>query len=77
VLDLLVSHTEGAVLIEKEFKMFGPHRVLDFRMKQGKEEIKGRLIIVEGTLYKLTLAYPQAHSSDQQDNPFLNSFETS
>ncbi len=75
VLDLLVSHSEGGVLVEKEFGTFGPHRVLDFKMKQGKEEIRGRLIIVAGTLYKLTLAYPEKHAAEQQDNPFLNSFE--
>ncbi len=77
VLDLLVSHSEGAVLLDKEFKTFGPHRVLDFRLMQGKEEVKGRLIIVGGTLYKLTLGYPQAHATEQAENPFLDSFEVS
>jgi hypothetical protein len=77
VLDLIVSHTEGAVLIEKEFKALGPHRVLDFKIKQGKDEVKGRLIIVAGTLYKLTVVYPPSHASKLEDNLFLDSFEVS
>jgi uncharacterized RDD family membrane protein YckC len=77
VLDQMVKHMEGTELIEKEFKMYGSHRVLDFHMKQGKEQVKGRLIIVSGTLYKLTIAYPPSHAKEMQANPFLDSFEIS
>jgi hypothetical protein len=74
VLDVMVKHT-NAELIEKEFKASGGQRVLDFRMKQGEEEVKGRLIKVKGTLYKLTITYPSSHSAKMQGNPFLDSFE--
>ncbi len=77
VLDQMVKHLEGAQLIEKEFKMYGSHRVLDFRMSQEKEEMKGRLIIVGGTLYKLTIVYPPSHAKELEGNPFLDSFEIS
>lgn len=77
VLDQMVKHTPGSELIEKEFKMFGHHRVLDFRMKEGEDEVKGRLIIVGGTLYKLTISYPPSHSKELEGNPFLGSFELS
>ena len=77
VLDQMVKHTANSVLIEKEFKMYRNHRVLDFRMSQGKEEVKGRLIIVGGTLYKLTISYPPSHAKDLQENLFLDSFEVS
>ena len=77
VLDQLIQHTEGAELIEKEFKMYGSHRVLDFRLKEGKNEVKGRLIIVGGTLYRLTIAYPPSHAKELQGSPFLESFEIS
>ena len=53
------------------------NRVVDFRMKQGKEEIKGRLIIISGTLYKLTITYPPSHVNKVQDDLFLDSFEVS
>jgi hypothetical protein len=75
VLDQMVKHVADAELIEKEFKTIGSHRVLDFRMKQGKEEVKGRLIIVSGTLYKLTITYPPSHLKELEENPFLDSFE--
>ncbi len=77
VLDLMMHHTPGAELIEKEFKMLGSHRVLDFKMKQGKDEVKGRLIIVKGTLYRLTINYPPSHAKHIESNPFLDSFEAS
>jgi len=77
VLDQMVKYTEGSELIEKEFKTYGNYRVLDFRMKQGKEEVKGRLIIVGGTLYKLAIAYPPSHAKNLQENSFLDSFEVS
>lgn len=77
VLDVLVTHTDGGELIEKEFKKFSGHRVLDYRMKQGKEEVKGRLIIVGATLFKLSINYPPSHAEEMQQNPFLDSFETS
>ncbi len=77
VLEQMVKHTAGSMLMEKEFKTIGSHRVLDFRMKQGKEEIKGRLIIISGTLYKLTITYPPSHVNKVQDDLFLDSFEVS
>jgi hypothetical protein len=77
VLNQMVLHTPGAELIEKEFKTYGNRRVLDFRMKQGSEEIKGRLIIVKGTLYKLMITYPPSQAQEMQENLFFDSFEVS
>jgi uncharacterized RDD family membrane protein YckC len=77
VLDQLIKHTEGAKLIEQEFKMYGSQRVLDFRMKQDSDEVKGRLIIVSGTLYKLMIAYPPSKAEELRGDPFLDSFEIS
>ncbi len=75
VLDILVKHTDGGELIEKEFKKFSGHRVLDYRMKQGEEEVKGRLLIIGPTLYKLSINYPPSHAEKMKENPFLDSFE--
>lgn len=77
VLDLMVQHTEGAQLLDKQFTTHGNHRVLDYRMLQGKEEMHGRLIIVGRMLYKLTVTYPEAKAEDSQITPFLDSFEVS
>jgi RDD family len=75
VLDQLVKHTPNSVLLKKDFKMYNNHRVLDFHMSQGKGELEGRLIVVGGTLYKLTVLYPPSHSAETEKNLFLNSFE--
>ncbi len=76
VLDVMIKHTEGAELLEKDFKKFAGYRVLDYRMKQGaEEEVKGRLIIVGPILYKLSIIYPPSHADKIQENPFLDSFE--
>ena len=74
VLDQIIKHTPEAELIEKEFKMLGKHRVLDYQMKEGKEMTRARLIIVSGTLYRLTIVYPSSHEEPPQ-SPFLDSFE--
>jgi hypothetical protein len=77
VLDVMVQYTEESAIIEKEFKKFAGHRVLDFRMTQGQDEIKGRLIIIGATLYKLSIIYPPKLANEMQTNPFLDSFEAS
>jgi hypothetical protein len=75
VLGQIVKHTPDSVLLQKDFKMYKNHRVLDFHMSQGKNQLEGRLIIVGGTLYKLTILYPSSHSAELDKNLFLNSFE--
>jgi len=75
VLDVVVKYAEGAELLEKEFTVHQGLRALDFRMKQGDQEVKGRLIISGGILYKLTIEYPSALATEMQSNPFISSFE--
>jgi uncharacterized RDD family membrane protein YckC len=75
VLDAMVQHTKEAELIEKQFTMHQGYRALDFKMKQGEKEVKGRIIIVGGTLYKLTIDYPPSLATEMLDNPFIQSFE--
>jgi uncharacterized RDD family membrane protein YckC len=77
VLDIIVKHTDGAELLEKDFKKFSGYRVLDYRIKQGTEEIKGRLMIFGPTLYKLSIVYPPSQAEKMQKSPFLDSFEIS
>lgn len=74
VLDAMVKHMK-AELIEKQFIVHQGNRALDFRMKQGDSETRGRILIASGTLYKLTIDYPTSMSEEMQENPFLNSFE--
>lgn len=75
VLDVLVMHTKDAQLLEKQFTFHQGYRALDFRTRQGEMETKGRLIIVSGTLYKLTIDYPASLAEEVLGNPFIDSFE--
>lgn len=78
VLEVMIKYIEGVELLEKDFKKYAGHRVLDFRMKQGQnQEIKGRLIIVGPILYKLSIVYPSSQANKMQESPFLDSFEVS
>lgn len=77
VLDQIILHSSEVELIEKEFKMLGKHRVLDYRLNQGKDRVQARLIIVSGTLYRLMIVCPLSHEKELQQSPFLDSFEVS
>jgi uncharacterized RDD family membrane protein YckC len=76
-LDMMVKHMPATTLIEKKFTTHQSYRALDFRLKQGEKEVKGRLILVGTTLYKLTVTYPPSLEKELQDNPFLDSFDLS
>lgn len=75
VLDAMLKHIPGTELLEKNFTMHQGHRALDFRMKHDENEVKGRILIVSGVLYKLTIDYPPKMAAEMQENPFINSFE--
>lgn len=74
-LDALVKHTPNAVLAHREVTSHQSYRAMDFRLRQGGNEIKGRLIIVGTKLYKLTITYPISAAKEFEDNPFFNSFD--
>jgi uncharacterized RDD family membrane protein YckC len=76
-LTIVVKHMPDTTLLEKSFTTHQNHRALDFRLKQGDQEVKGRLIIVGMTLYKLTVTYPSDLEQELQENPFLESFDLS
>lgn len=77
VFDGLVVHTENVEVLQKDFSKFGRYRVLDYRLQQGDELMRGRLIIVSGILYKLTVTYPKSFAGELENDPFLDSFEVS
>lgn len=76
-LDIMVKYMPGTTIIEKKFSTHQTHRSLDFRLQQGEQQVKGRLILVGTTLYKLTVTYPPSLEQELQDNPFLDSFDLS
>ncbi len=72
---VVVEHMPEAELIEKKIVKHKNYPAMDFKLKQGDEEIEGRLILVGGTLYKLTVSYPPQTDREGQHETFLNSFE--
>jgi uncharacterized RDD family membrane protein YckC len=75
-LDLIVEHTPGSKIFGKTLTKHGNHRAIDFHMSQdGGEEVKGRLILVGMTLYRLTVVYPSDLAHQIQHQEFLDSFE--
>lgn len=74
-MDMIVSHTPDAKLVNQGLTKHKNLRALDFHMVQGDEEIKGRLILVGTTLFRLTAVYPPALAHQLQHQEFVNSFE--
>ncbi len=74
-MNAVIEHTEGAVLIEKKQVRHKNYPALNFRLKQGEEEIQGRLILVGSTLYKLTITCSPEERVEQDSDRFLNSFD--
>jgi len=74
-INVVAKNTPGAEVVDKKRVTHKSHQALDFRMKQGENEIFGRLIIVGTTLYKLTVTYPPSSGEQDQHDAFLSSFE--
>lgn len=72
---VVLQHMEGAEMIGKKIVKHKNYPAMDFQMKQGENEIEGRLVLVGGTLYKLTVSYPPGAAREMQHEAFLNSFE--
>lgn len=74
-MEQIYGHSPQAKLIDSKRVKHKNYPALDFRMKNGEDEIDGRLILVGSTLYKLTVTYPPKASRETQHEIFLNSFE--
>jgi uncharacterized RDD family membrane protein YckC len=74
-LDAIVKHLPNTALKSREFSYHQNQRSIDFLLKQGETEVKGRLIIVGTKLYKLTISYPASVSDKIEDSPFFSSFD--
>ncbi len=74
-IQVVLEHMPGAELVEKKIVKHKNYPAMDFRMKEGENEIEGRLILVGNTLYKLWVVYFPDTPKDQQHETFLGSFE--
>lgn len=74
-LSLIIEHSAGAELLSQSFTRHRAFKALDFHISQGSEEVRGRLILVGMTLYRLTMVYPPELAHQLQQEEFLNSFQ--
>jgi len=74
-MEVVRAHTPEAELLDTKRIKHKNYPAMDFQMKEGENEIEGRLILVGSTLYKLTVTYPPKAPREMQHETFLNSFE--
>jgi hypothetical protein len=73
-LDLIIKHTQEAVLLERSMITYQGLKAIDYRLKVGSKEVAGRLLICNNTLYKLNVEYPSGASNKVLKDDFLASF---
>ncbi len=74
-MNVVLEHMPGTELLEKKLVKHKNYPAMDFRLKEGENEIEGRLILVGNTLYRLMVVYYPDTPRDQQHNTFVHSFE--
>lgn len=74
-LDVIVTSTPESEVISKQFTKHKNFRALDYHMKEGQNEVKGRLVIVGARLYKLTVTYHPSVADYLKHEEFLQSFD--
>lgn len=76
-LKLISKHLTKGAIADKSLKKFKNLPALDFTMKKGNNELRGALILLDTTLYKIEIEFPP-ESKEAAENilpEFLNSFE--
>ncbi|MCI5052255.1 MAG: RDD family protein [Simkaniaceae bacterium] len=76
-LKVVVSNEKGASLKSKDLGKFKSHPCIDYTLKQGDKEFRGRLVLVGNVLYKLNVLYPESNKADVQPSAknFFDSFK--
>ncbi|PCI93282.1 hypothetical protein COB11_05610 [Candidatus Aerophobetes bacterium] len=78
-LKIFASSKSGIKILNKSTKRYKNLPALEFIMQKGStHEKSGRLILIEDTLYKLDVTYPNEKKEELQENIaiFLHSFES-
>lgn len=78
-LTVLLDNVSNSTLVSKKTVQHGGHPALEFHIQEKGNEIKGRLILVDGKLYKVEFSKPTASpAEDQVENrgaTFIESFQ--
>jgi len=72
---LLQKSSPDVKIISHTLTRHYTHPAIDFHYRQGDEEVKGRLVLIGCTLYKLSVTYPNAVAdNDLKSKEFIQSF---
>lgn len=74
-LEIVLERTPGATLVEKNFSTHQGHPAIDFRMKQEGSEIQGRLVLINGRVYKVMVTTPANLSQEARYDLFVGSLD--
>ncbi|MCI0382102.1 MAG: RDD family protein [Chlamydiae bacterium] len=74
-LEILISAEEGAELVTQKVVMHQNYPALDFIYKRADQEIKGRMVLIGTTLYRLAVSYPNEISEKLNPSQFIDSFK--
>lgn len=73
--DILVKSEKSVELVSKNPTRHKIYPAIEFTIKNGNEEWKGRLILVGNTFYKVMRVSPSNTSDDSEFDDFLRSFQ--
>jgi hypothetical protein len=72
---LLISEKTSDSLVNQTITQHKNFPALDYTLKQADQEVRGRLIVIGTTLYKLTVVYPGEAGENLHHQRFLESFD--
>lgn len=76
-LDIALESEPGAEIVSKQLTRHQNHPALDFKLRQGDNEVTGRLVLIGRTLYKLIAVYPADSEQEVAHSEFIDSFDPS
>lgn len=71
----LMKTSPDLKLLEQHYIMHRGHRALEYKLSQGDQEIRGRVMIVGNKMYRLMITYLPEQCSTKDQSIFLESFE--
>ena len=72
---VIQEHMPGTTVLDKKIVKHKNYPAMEFKMKEGSNEIEGRLILVGNTIYRLMVVYYPDTPRDAQHETFVNSFD--
>lgn len=74
-LNVVANSDNGHKILSSSFTYVNSHRALDFLVSAGKENIKGRFVLVDNTPYMIMMDYFPVNYDADTYSKFINSFK--